>query len=326
MHRRSFITVVGAVASAAILLPRSARAQAAKTPVLGVLALGNPPPEAFLKSLRAGLQHFGYHEGRNIQLSVRAADGSSERLAQQAAELVAARVDVIVAYQTPASVVAMQATREIPLPVVFAATGDPVGSGLVASYARPGGNLTGTTAGAVEVAGKMVELVRELFPSARRFAALANEGDVFTKSYLGAIAQVSGVVNLELDAVMVRPKDPLRPAFERISAKGAEAVLIQGSLVSQEAVDLANTHRLPSLGSSQALARLGGLMCYSADFDAMMRDTAGYIDKILKGAKPADLPVTFPSAFEMILNLKTAKALGLTIPEAFMQRANEVIE
>lgn len=292
--------------------------------MLGVLALGNPPPDTFLKALRAGLQHFGYSEGRNVRLDIRSADGDAGRLSREAAALVAAKVDVIVAYQTPAASAAKQATRDIP--IVFGAAGDPVGTGLVASYANPAGNLTGTTAGAVEVAGKMVELIRELLPQARRFAALANANDLFTKPYLSEITRVATIVNLELDPVLVNPSEPLDAAFERMSANRAEAVTIQGSLVRKDAVDLANKHLLPSVGSSPALARLGGLMCYSADFNAMMRETAGYIDKILKGANPADLPVTFPSAFEMILNLKTAKMLGLSVPESFMQRANEVIE
>lgn len=325
MHRRTFLALIGAGPAASTLLPpQDTRAQQARVPVLGVLALGNPPPDTFLKALRAGLQHAGYSEGRNIKLDIRIAGGSAERLAQQAAELAAAKVDVIVAYQTPASAAAKDATRDIP--VVFGAAGDPVGTGLIASYANPGGNLTGTTAGAVETAGKIVELIRELMPSASRLAALANETDLFTRPFLAEIARVCGALNLDLDRVMVRPSDPLDDAFARMSANRADAVIIQGSLVREKAVDLANRHRLPTFGSSAALPRLGGLMSYSADFNAMMRETAGYIDRILKGAKPAELPVTFPSAFQMILNLKTAKTLGLTIPEAFMQRANEVIE
>jgi putative ABC transport system substrate-binding protein len=324
MNRRAFLASATIGSASSLIWVGGTRAQQTKAPVIGVLALGNPPPEGFLKALRAGLQHVGYTEERNIRLEIRIAEGSAERLARQAAELVAAKVDVIVAYQTPAATAAKEAARDIP--VVFAATGDPLGTGLIASYARPGGNVTGTTAGAVEVAGKTVELLRELLPSARRIAVLANASDLFTKPYVAEIARVSGIVNLELDPVMVHPSEPLGAAFERMSANRAEAVIIQGSLVRKDSVELANRHRLPSAGSSPVVARLGGLMCYSADFNAMMRETAGYVDKILKGAKPAELPVTFPSAFEMILNLKTAKALGITIPETFMQRANEVIE
>jgi putative ABC transport system substrate-binding protein len=324
MNRRGFLTAAGMGAASVLLSTRPSWPQQARVPVVGVLALGNPPPEGFLKSLRAGLLHFGYSEGRNLRLDIRLGEGSPERLARHAADLAAAKVDVIVCYQTPASVAAKEATRDIP--IVFGATGDPIGTGLVTSYANPGGNLTGTTAGAVEVAGKTVELIRELFPQASRLAVLANATDLFTKPYLAEIGRVSGALNLDLDRVLVRPSDPLEAPFERMAANRAEAVVIQGSLVRKDAIELANKHRIPSFGSAAALPRLGGLMAYSADFDAMMRETAGYVDKILKGAKPADLPVTFPSAFVMILNLKTAKALNLTIPEAFIQRANEVIE
>ena len=172
-----------------------------------VLALGNPPPDTFLKALRAGMQQVGYNEGRNIRLDIRIADGSNQRLAQQAAELVATKVDVSLHIRHPPPCGATSHPR-YPYTCRLCATGDPVGTGLVESYARPGGNLTGTTAGAVEVAGKMVELIRELLPSSRRFAALANDGDIFTKSYLTEIARVARIVNLELNPVMVRPSEP----------------------------------------------------------------------------------------------------------------------
>jgi putative ABC transport system substrate-binding protein len=186
--------------------------------------------------------------------------------------------------------------------------------------------LTGTTAGAVEVAGKMVELIRELLPSALRFAVLANAGDTFTQPFLAEIARVAHIVNLELTPVVVKSADPLDAAFASMVAGRAEAVIIQGSLVSKAAVELASKYRLPSIGSSPLLPRMGGLMSYSAEFNAMLRETAVFVDKILRGAKPAELPVTFPSAFQMILNLKTANGLGVTISEVFLQRANEVIE
>jgi putative ABC transport system substrate-binding protein len=307
-----------------VLSGQRSPAQRGKIPVLGVLTLGTPPPDAFLKSLRAGLQHAGYGEDRNIRLDIRIADGTAERVTQQAQELVAAKVDVIVAYQTQAAEAAKQATRDIP--IVIAGVGDPVGTGLVASYAKPGGNITGTTSGAVEVAGKTVELIPELLPSARRFAALVSNTNPFTKPFLAEVSRVAQIVNLHVEPVEAHTTDPLDGAFDRIVRSRAEAVIIQGSMAGKEAVDLANRHRLPSIGSARTLPKLGGLMSYSGDFDAMLRETATYVDKILKGAMPADLPVTFPSAFEMVLNLKTAKSLGLSISETFLQRANEVIE
>ena len=207
----------------------------------------------------------------------------------------------------------------------MAGVGDPVGTGLVASLARPGGNVTGTTAGAVETAGKTVELIRELLPSARRFAVLANETDPFTRPYVAEIDRSARSLGIEMESTMARPAAPLEAAFDSMAAKRAEAVIIQGSMVRKEAVDLALKHRLPSLGSP-LLPHAGGLMSYSINSGAVLRETAVYVDKLFKGAKPADLPVSFPSKFELIINLKTAKALGLSIPPNLLLRADEVIE
>lgn len=194
----------------------------------------------------------------------------------------------------------------------------------VASLARPGGNVTGTTTGSAEVAGKLVELIRELLPTAQRFAVLANETDPFTVPFLREIERVARSVGLELYPEMVHPAVPLANAFQSMTAKRAEAVIIQGSLVRQAAIDLAMKHRLPLLSAQATVPRWGGLMSYSAG--SYFRETAAYIDKLLKGAKPADLPVSFPSRFELIVNLKSAKSLGLTIAPTMIARADEVIE
>jgi putative tryptophan/tyrosine transport system substrate-binding protein len=302
VKRREFMTLLGGAAAA---WPLAARAQQAKMPTVGILALGNPPVEPFVKGLQDGLQAVGYSEDRNIRLEIRSAGGDAGRLPELAAELVRLKVDAIVAYQTPSATAAKQATSDIP--IVMAGVGDPVGTGLVASLARPGGNVTGTTAGAVEVAGKLVELMREVLRP-RRFAVLANETDPFTNPYLAETDRVARSIGLEMEPVMVRPAAPLDAAFESMTTKRAEAVFIQGSLVRKDAVDLALRHRLPSLSTSNTLPRLGGLTSYSAGAD--FREIAAYIDKLLKGAKPADLPVSFPTKFELIVNLKTAKALG----------------
>jgi putative ABC transport system substrate-binding protein len=275
-----------------------------------------------MEGLREGLRAADYVEGRNIVLQLRSAEGRPDRLPELAAELVRSNVDVIVAYLTPAATAAKQATGDIP--VVMAGVGDPVGTGLVASLARPGGNVTGTTTGSAEVAGKLVELIRELLPTAKRFAVLANETDPFTVPFLREIERVARSVNLEMYPTMVRPDVPFAHAFQSITAKRAEAVIIQGSLVRQDVIDLAMRHRLPSLSANAIVPRLGGLMSYSAG--SYFRETAAYIDKLLKGAKPADLPVSFPSRFELIVNLKSAKSLGLTIAPTMIARADEVIE
>jgi putative ABC transport system substrate-binding protein len=318
VKRREFMTLLGGAAAA---WPLAARAQQAKMPTVGILALGNPPVEPFVKGLQDGLQAVGYSEDRNIRLEIRSAGGDAGRLPELAAELVRLKVDAIVAYQTPSATAAKQATSDIP--IVMAGVGDPVGTGLVASLARPGGNVTGTTAGAVEVAGKLVELMREVLRP-RRFAVLANETDPFTNPYLAETDRVARSIGLEMEPVMVRPASPLDAAFESMTTKRAEAVFIQGSLVRKDAVDLALRHRLPSLSTSNTLPRLGGLTSYSAGAD--FREIAAYIDKLLKGAKPADLPVSFPTKFELIVNLKTAKALGITMPPTLLTRADEVIE
>jgi putative ABC transport system substrate-binding protein len=285
--------------------------------------LGNPPPEPFLKALREALHDAGHVEGRSLRLEIRNAEGRAARLAEKAAELVALKVDLIVAYQTPAATAAKQATRDIP--VVFVSVGDPVGTGLVASLARPGANVTGTSAGTVEVVGKSVELIRELLPSARRLAVLANGADPFTPPYLVAIGDSARSVGFDVEPVMVRPAEPFEAAFEAMVAKGAQALVVQGSLVRVDAAELALKHRLPSISSPSIWPRSGGLLSYSPDSRAMVREAVGYVDRILKGAKPADLPVSFPTTFELILNMKTANALGLAIPPSILSRADEVI-
>jgi putative tryptophan/tyrosine transport system substrate-binding protein len=210
LDRRDFITLLGGTAA---VWPFVAHAQQAKLPTVGVLVLGSPPPEAFLKGLRDALRDVGYTEGRNIRLEIRNSEGKADLLAERAAEFVRLKVDIIVAFQTPAAAAAKQATSEIP--IVMALVGDPVGTGLVASYARPGGNVTGTAAGSTEVAGKTVELIREVLPSARRFAVLAT--DPFTKPFLAAIGLGAGSAGMEIETVMARPGLPLDEAFESIA-------------------------------------------------------------------------------------------------------------
>ena len=320
MRRREFITLIGG----AVTWPVATHAQQAKLPAIGVLVLGSPPPEDFLKGLRYALRDVGYTEGRNILLEIRSAEGNADLLIERAAELIRLKVDIIVAFQTPAATAAKQATGEIP--IVMALVGDPLGAGLVASYAKPGGNVTGIAAGSTEVVGKTVELIREVLPSARRFAVLANETDPFTKPFLAAIGLGARSAGMEMETVMARPGQPLDEAFESIAAKRVNAVVIQGSMVRKEAVELAMKHRLPPFGISRELPATGGLMGYFANFAEMYRDTAVYIDKILKGAKPFDLPVNFPTKFELVINLKAAKVLGLVVPPTLLARADEVIE
>jgi putative tryptophan/tyrosine transport system substrate-binding protein len=324
MKRRDFIMLGGAAVATSICWPLAARAQQPKLPTIGVLVLGTPPPESFLQALRDGLRDVGYTEGRNIRLEIRSAEGKADLLPEKAAELVGRKVDIIVGFQTPASLAAKQATSEIP--IVMGPAGDPVGTGLIASLARPGGNVTGLSAGTAEVAGKSVELIRDVLPSARRLAVLANETDPFTKPLLAQIGAGARSVGMETEPVMVRPGEPLERAFESMTGSQVDAVIIQPSILRKEAVDLALKHRLPSFSGSRDMPALGGLISYGADRDALYRETAVYIDKILKGSKPADLPVAFPTKFVLVINLKTAKALGIAVPAELLGRADEVIE
>ena len=320
MRRREFIALVGG-AAAAWPLPLSA--QQGRVPTIGVLVFGNPPPEPFLTDLRAGLRDVGYTEGRNIRLEVRTTEGKANLLPEKAAELVRLKVDIIVTFQTPASTAAKQATSEIPIVMVRA--GDPVATGLIASLARPGGNVTGTSAGVAETVGKVVELIREAIPSARRIAVLANEMDPFAKPYLAAIGAGARSVGMEMVPIMARPSEPLGPAFETMTGKRVDA-FIPMSFMRREGVELALKHRLPLFSTDRRVTVAGALMSYAAHFEALHRETAVYIDKILKGSKPADLPVAFPTKFELVINMRTAKALGLAIPQSLLLRADEVIQ
>ena len=321
MKRREFIMLL---CGAAAGWPLRARAQQARMPTIGVLLTGNPDPEIFLKGFREALREAGYIDGQNIRLEVRSADGRAALLPERAAELVRLKVDLIVTSLTPAAQAAKQATSEIP--IVMAPAGDPVATGLVASLARPGGNLTGMSAATADLAGKTLELIREVIPSARRVAVLANEVDPFTRPLLEQIGQGARALGIEIVAVMTQPAAPLEAAFEAMSGKQVDALVVQGSVLSQDAFDLAIKHRLPSFASNRQVARSGGLMTYSASAAEVYREAAGYIDKILKGRKPADLPVSLPTRFELVINLKTAKALGMTISPTLLARADEVIE
>jgi len=319
MRRREFISLLGGAAAA---WPLAARGQ--QVPTIGVLVLGIPAPEPFLKALHEGLRDRNFFDGRNIRLEIRTAEGQQALLAEKAAELVRLKVDIIVVFQTPAALAAKQATREIP--IVMGQVGDPVASGLVASLARPGGNVTGLAGGAAEVIGKVVELTRELLPNARRVAALVNRSDPFAKLFIEGVDAGARRVGMEMEPFALQPADPLEPTFEMMTRKQIDAVITMTTIFKKEVVDLAMKHSLPLLSTGRVVPASGGLASYSPDYNAQWSDTADYIDKILKGSKPADLPVAFPTKFEVIINLKTAKALGLTVPPSVLARADEVIE
>jgi putative ABC transport system substrate-binding protein len=321
MRRRELIILM---LGAAVTWPLAVGAQTAKVSTIGVLLTGNPDPEIFLKGFRDALRTVGYTEGQNIRLEVRSAEGSSILLPQKAAELVDLKVDIIVAALTPAIQAAKQATREIP--IVMAPAGEPVGTGLIVSLARPGGNVTGVSAATAELVGKSLELVRETLPSARRIAVLANEADPLSKPFLEQVDEGARRLGFEIDTTMVRPESQLEAVFDAISRKEADALIVQGSLQQKELFDLAIKRRLPSFSSNRQVANTGGLMTYAANSAEVQRGAAIYVDKILKGTKPADLPVEQPTKFELVINATTAKLLGLTIPPTLLGRADEIIE
>jgi putative ABC transport system substrate-binding protein len=318
MRRRDFVKLAS---GAMVAWSFAARAQQTR-PKLGILLVGNREP--FSREFAAGLHELGYIDGQNIAIELRSADGKLDRLPDLAAELVRLGVDIIVASETPAVQAAKRATGDIP--IVMAPSGDPVGTGLVASLARPGGNVTGLSAATAELSGKSLELIRELLPSATRVAALADPTNPFTKPFLAQIHLVAGGLAVAVEEVMVRNAEEFAAAFEDMDRKRVEAVIVQPTLPRGPIVELLHRHKLPAVSGNRAFADAGGLMSYAGSLADRYRNAAPYIDKILKGAKPADLPVQQPTRFELVVNMKTAKELGLTVPPSLLARADELIE
>lgn len=321
MRRRDFLAWV---CGTALACPRSAIAQPGKLPRIGVLMLGNPDPAFFLSTFREELRKLGYIEGQSIAFELRSADGSSKQLPSLARELVDLKVDTIVAYQTPCVAAAKQATTKIP--IIMSPAADPIGTGFVASLGRPGGNITGVSSATGETASKNLDLIREVLPVARRVAALGNLIDPFHKVFVESIMSGGRTLNIEIKPVLVRGSDEFESAFGEMVASGVEGLIVQPSLPRQLTAQLALKSRLPLFAPSAEFPLAGGLMSYSADVASLYRDVATFIDKIIKGSKPADLPVQLPTKFQLVVNLKTARALGLTIPPLLLARADEVIE
>jgi putative ABC transport system substrate-binding protein len=318
IRRREFIATLGSAAA----WPLGVRAQP-KVPTIGALVIGNINPEQFWREFRQGLRDLGYVEGQNI-FEFRSAEGHLERLPELAAELVRLKVDIIVTWFTPTALAAKQATREIP--IVMAETGDPIGTGLIASLARPGGNVTGMASVTAELAGKCVQLIREILPSARRVTALANATDPFSKPFLEQIKFGGEVTGTTINAIAVSSDEEFETAFAGIEKDRPDAVIVQPSLPTRRAADLSVKHKIPAVSVPRWFAEQGGLMSYSAKYGELFRQAAVYVDKILKGAQPADLPVEQPTHFQLVINLKTARALGLEIPPTLLGRADEVLE
>jgi len=313
MKRRAFITLIGSAA----IWPLGVRAERLRR--IGLLVVEGLEP---IGPFREALSELGYVEGRNIQIVTRSAQGQESRLPQLATDLVRDQVDVIVAVQTPAAHAAKNATRDIPIVVM---AGDPIATGLINNLARPDGNLTGMSATAAEAAAKSLELIPEIVPGARRVGVLGNAEDPFMKPFFEQIERGAQSVRLEIYRVPVRDNDQWDDVFATVARERVDVVMIQGSLPAQAAI-FALKYRLPSLSTQKSAVKAGVLMAYTASFEERARVMARYIDQIFKGAKPADLPVQQPTRFELTINLKTAKALGLTVPPTLLARADEVIE
>jgi putative ABC transport system substrate-binding protein len=329
IDRRTFLAGTGAVLLAA---PLAAEAQqAAKVARIGYLT-GNLTTGLHLhEAFRQGLRDLGYVEGRNVVIEYRSAEGKYERLPALAAELVALKVDVIVVTSTPAALAAKQATRTIP--IVLAWAGDPVGSGLVTSLARPGGNVTGLSVLAPELVGKRLELLKQAVPGVNRVAVLWHPGDYAErtdKDMLKEADVAARALGVRLQFVEARGPEDFDRAFSDMTRARADAVTVQSTNVffieRRRLVDLAAKNRLPAMYLTREFVDAGGLMAYGPNVADLFRRAATYVDKILKGAKPGDLPVEQPTKFELVINLRTAKALGLTIPQSLLGRADEIIQ
>jgi putative tryptophan/tyrosine transport system substrate-binding protein len=325
MRRREFIALTSSVAA----WPLAARAQqSAKLPTIGFMGSGTATTQrqwtaAFVRRL----DELGWAEGRTIAIEYRWAEGRSERFAEIAAEFARLKVDVILTHNTPPVLAAKQATSTIP--IVFATAGDPIGTGVVTSLARPGGNVTGLSSQQPDTASKRLELLREIIPSLHELAILADAGNPYTALDVGEIKRVASTLGLEVSTFDIRLAKDICPAFEALKIR-AQALYVPPTPIMFRNRDRINASaleaRLPTMHGVREYVEAGGLMSYGPNWPDMWRRSADFVDKILRGAKPGDIPVEQPTKFDFILNLKTAKSLGLTIPPTLLARADEVIE
>jgi len=325
---RNMVGLIVLLTLGVLMAPRATHAQpSAKMPRIGYLALRALAAED--EAFKQGLRDLGWIEGKNIAIEYRWAAGQVERLPALAAELVRLQVDLIVVRSTAVVQAAKDATPSIPIVMVLAA--DPVRTGLVASLARPGGNITGMSGISPELAGKRLELLRDLLPTLSRVAFLAYEGDPAHRLFLQEAQDAAARLGMQMQPVVISSVEEMDSAFAAMRSERAEALMVQPVFTgvlgqTQRIADLAVTHRLPTVSALREFAEAGGLLCYGVDVLPMYRRAAVFVDKILKGAKPGDLPVEQPMAFTLIINLKTAKALGLTIPPALLFQADKVIK
>jgi putative ABC transport system substrate-binding protein len=323
--RRDLIALLGTIAAT---WPLAARAQQPGVPTIGYLGQSTPAVESQrFAALVQRLRQLGWIEGRTIAIEVRWAEGRAERAAEIAAEFVRLKVDVIVTSGTPLVAAAKQATSVIP--IVFAVAGNPVGTGLVASLARPGGNVTGLSVLSTDLPGKRIELLREAVPGLRRLAIMGNASNPVIVLEMGEFQAAASTLGLGAAMFEIRRAEDIAPAFEALKGRAEALYVCQDPLTftNRNRINtLALGVRLPAMHASRESVDAGGLMSYGPNFLDLFRRSADYVDKILRGAKPGEIPVEQPTKFDLIINLTTAKALGLEIPPTLLARADEVIE
>jgi putative tryptophan/tyrosine transport system substrate-binding protein len=326
MNRREFITMLGGAAAAWPLLARAQ--QPAKLPTVGFLGATTPSAQkkwtdAFVQRLR----ELDWIEGRNVTILYRWAEGRTDRAAETFAEFVRLNVEVIVTHPTALAVAAKQATSLIP--IVFALAGDPVGSGLVTSLARPSGNVTGLSLQMPDALNKRLELLRELVPGLRRLTILANVGNLIAVQEMRSVQEVASTLGIETTISEIRRAEDIEAAFEAFNSRSEALYVCTEPLVNVHRARinaLALNAHLPTVVGFREFVEAGGLISFGPNYPALFRRSAEFVDKILRGAKPADIPVEQPTKFDLVLNLKTAKALGLDLPPTLLARADEVIE
>jgi ABC-type uncharacterized transport system substrate-binding protein len=327
MRRREFITLVGGIAVAHPLVAH-AQQPAGKLPTIGFLGNSSSIESQRVAAFVQRLRELGWIDGRNLAIEYRWAEGRNERYAEAAAELVRLKVDIIVTVATPATLAAKQATTIIP--IVFGAATDPIGTGLVQSLARPGGNVTGLSNQISDTSGKKLEFLREIVPSLRRLAILANPSNPAVLPDVVETQAAARKLGLEVTTSEVRRAEDITAAFDALVEAHADALYVcTDPLLNTYRIrvnTLALAARLPTIHGLREYVEAGGLMSYGPNLPDLLRRAADFVDKILRGAKPADIPVEQPTKFDLVINLMTAKALVLTIPESFLARADELIE
>jgi putative tryptophan/tyrosine transport system substrate-binding protein len=321
--RREFITLLGGAAT----WPFAARAQQPKVWRIGVLA-PVPPTPAMLSAFRDGMRGRGYVEGQNLSIDVRWPQGSFDQDPSVVTELINSNVDVIVAWGTPTVNAVRRATSTIP--IVMAAVGDPVGSGFIANLARPGGNITGLSSLQVDLSAKLMELFAELVPGMKRVGVVHNPNNPYATMALREIEDAVRKLNMQVEVVEAQTPDEFERAFAQLGAEsvGGVVVIADPTVIehSRRIAELAQSARLPTAFQYRENVDAGGLLSYGPDLNNLFRQAAFYVDRILKGEKPAELPVMQPTKVELVINLKTAKALGVTVPLIMQMTADEVIE